>query len=84
MNRRAKRLTTAGIAAGCLSAIAVGSAIFHPFHGLEYTGGTLNTLTARTPEYAHWAETNDHLALIGLVLVLIATALQVVAVLVDD
>jgi hypothetical protein len=84
MNRRAKRLSIAGIAAGSLSAIAVGSAIFHPFHGLEYTGGTLNTLTARTPEYVHWAEINDCLALIGLVLVVVATVLQVAAVLADD
>jgi hypothetical protein len=84
MNRRAKRLSIAGIVAGCLSAIAYGSAILHPFHSLEYTGGTLNTVTARTPEYAHWVEINDCLALIGLALVVVATVLQVAAIKIDD
>jgi hypothetical protein len=84
MNRRAKTLSIAGIAVTLVSGIALGFAILRPFDGLEYGGGTLNSLSSRTPEYAHWAATNDIVSRIGLILLVVGTVLQVAAVKVDD
>jgi hypothetical protein len=84
MKIRTRWLNMCSIVLALLSGICFGYPVVGTFHGMEYGNGTADGGVSILPEYERWQERNDTLGRIGLVLILVSTALQIAAVTVDD
>jgi hypothetical protein len=80
MHDRARLLTIISIVLSFLSVLCLSYSTLNRFQGRELGVWTADGSVPKTPEYAAWQATNDKFARAGLVLVVIATVVQIVAV----